>query len=191
MMVSQSDKFVFLGVPKTGTRSIHKWLEESHDVELLGDHKHRVDQKHTDYFKWMVVRNPYDRMWSIYWSCCRKAGDVKGFVYDMQREGLHNCFLDFLIWINRHHRRFSRLNHSKYLILKNQTVFLSANPDTILHYEHLKDSICRLPFVKDTVSLPRMNVSGYSKIPTMTRREILLINKYCHDEFRHFHYTRR
>jgi len=77
-MVGRNLKFIFIQAPKTGTSSIEQWLIENDQVDLEYSDmlvKHiRVNtwecllsqKKFDDAFKFMFVRNPWDRLVSDY-----------------------------------------------------------------------------------------------------------------------------
>lgn len=76
-------KFIFLHIPKTAGSSIQKWLHlsrfpkveypEHWDGNVLwnlhgtaADYKQKLGRSYDDFFKFTFVRNPWDRMFSIY-----------------------------------------------------------------------------------------------------------------------------
>jgi|19_taG_2_1085344.scaffolds.fasta_scaffold35728_2 hypothetical protein len=90
-MISEEKKFIFIHIPKTGGSSITKSIEKystnkiiwKNKNEVFVNHKDVPNYKHRsmdqlisihnnefkDYFKFTIVRNPYDRILSfIFWS---------------------------------------------------------------------------------------------------------------------------
>ena len=69
-MINDNLKLIFVHIPKTGGTSIKKSLGITN--RSLGYHKRANDikkeipDKWKNYFKFSVVRNPYDRVYSIY-----------------------------------------------------------------------------------------------------------------------------
>jgi hypothetical protein len=188
MLVSESHKFVFLAIPKTGTRSTYKVLSrEPYFGKNIGDHKHILPSKYKDFYKFTFVRDPYERMFSLYWSCCVKSGDMKGFLADMSDEGFATDFKGFLQWVVKHKDRFYDLNQSKYLILKSQASFFISNRfDAVIKMEDISDKLTELPFIEKGFALPHLNKSNYD--PETYRKyfdsEVFeLINFYCSEEF--------
>ena len=93
MVYSDSNKFIFLAVPKTGSKSMQFFLQDygkrsqtgwvpNHDTyeqvkKLLGD------QKFEDYFKFAFFRNPWSRMISVFFYNIHKhkyPTDKKGVI---------------------------------------------------------------------------------------------------------------
>ena len=69
-MINHEHKFLFLHLPKTGGTSINKFFNDKFDNnERDFGHPYLSDYKcnnFDDYFKFTVVRNPYDRLVSAF-----------------------------------------------------------------------------------------------------------------------------
>lgn len=84
MLLSHSKKFVTIDIPKTGTRSLRETLVDSGFVDFVGSHLgdrkkfwqhakakyvkkcfHEMDLDWDSYYKYTVVRNPWDRYVSL------------------------------------------------------------------------------------------------------------------------------
>ena len=67
-MISHQYKCIFIHIPKTGGTSIENVLSQDKskgsDHRLLHEYSNCSD--FDSYFKFAVVRNTYDRIWSIY-----------------------------------------------------------------------------------------------------------------------------
>lgn len=62
MHVSREHRFVYIGIPRTGSKSMFGWLSENYGSENLGGHHDFiVPDEFKDYLIFTVVRNPYDR----------------------------------------------------------------------------------------------------------------------------------
>jgi Sulfotransferase family len=69
MLISKIFKFVYIAIPRTGSKSMSRWLLEHYQGESFGDHHEwRVPEFAREYLIFTVVRNPYQRVVSGYFS---------------------------------------------------------------------------------------------------------------------------
>jgi hypothetical protein len=62
MIISDTHRFIYIGIPRTGSKSMNHWLCEHFDGRNCGGHHdYVVPEEASDYFIFTVVRNPYDR----------------------------------------------------------------------------------------------------------------------------------
>ncbi|MHC4914800.1 MAG: hypothetical protein ACYTGB_04855 [Planctomycetota bacterium] len=62
MIVSDIHRYIYIGIPRTGSKSMNHWLSEHFDGRNLGGHHdYIVPDEFADYLVFTVVRNPYDR----------------------------------------------------------------------------------------------------------------------------------
>jgi len=62
MHVSRTHRFVYIGIPRTGSKSMYQWLLENFQTESVGGHHEwQAPDEFQDYFVFTVVRNPYER----------------------------------------------------------------------------------------------------------------------------------
>ena len=75
MFISNTPKFIYIAIPKTGTRSIYSALAKNFPALPGSDagHGHDVPAEYADYPRFCAVRNPYDRWCSTWWWACKKA----------------------------------------------------------------------------------------------------------------------
>lgn len=67
MIISRALKYVYIGIPRTGSKSMNRWLMKHCDGEWVGEHHDwRVPEYARDYLIFTIVRNPYDRAVSGY-----------------------------------------------------------------------------------------------------------------------------
>jgi len=144
MIVSDQHQFVFVAIPKTGTRSIYNICQRQYGFKIYKEHCEIVPEVYQDYKKFTIVRNPYDRFLSMWWSTCIRpddrgaAGAVKKTVNGSK--DLHDLL--------------------KYLCIKNdddfgpgklftrQCDYLDCTSfDYILHTENLQEEFSTLPFL--------------------------------------------
>ena len=105
MIISKKHRFILVMTPKSGSRSMRKSLSHINDTEANSikaeckNSKHHLRLKHLDfdyrdYFVAAFVRNPWDRMVSIYHHALRSS--AKYFP-----DGIVD-FEDFIINFNKH-----------------------------------------------------------------------------------------
>ncbi len=62
MIISDKHKYVYIGIPRTGSKSMNHWLIEYFDGRWHGGHHdYSVPDVAADYLVFTIVRNPYDR----------------------------------------------------------------------------------------------------------------------------------
>ena len=72
MIISDTHKYVYIGIPRTGSKSMNHWLCEFYDGRShAGHHDYSVPEEAKDYLVFTIVRNPYDIRTSghfaVYW----------------------------------------------------------------------------------------------------------------------------
>ena len=69
MIVSDTYKYVYIGIPRTGSKSMNHWLMEYFDGKWYGGHHdYNVPEEFAEYLIFTVVRNPYDKSTSGYFA---------------------------------------------------------------------------------------------------------------------------
>ena len=67
MIVSETHKYVYIGIPRAGSKSMNHWLMEHFDGKWHGGHHDtNVPEEFADHPIFTIVRNPYDRASSGY-----------------------------------------------------------------------------------------------------------------------------
>lgn len=62
MIISDRYRYVYIGIPRTGSKSMNHWLCEHFDGRNCGGHHdYRVPDEAAGYTIFTIVRNPYDR----------------------------------------------------------------------------------------------------------------------------------
>lgn len=61
MIISHELRFVYIGIPRTGSKSMMQWLRDYPGHYLDGHHRWEVPDECKDYLIFTVIRNPYDR----------------------------------------------------------------------------------------------------------------------------------
>jgi tetratricopeptide (TPR) repeat protein len=103
MLVSLSNEFLFIHIPKTAGTSVTSALKEYDDLKLAGHHKHRSLQearcilganKFNTLFSFAIVRNPWDWMVSLYLYYLRKGVDNPDVHRECRGQGF-DYFVDY------------------------------------------------------------------------------------------------
>lgn len=192
MIVSKKYNFVFTAIPKTGTRTICRVLMDNYDAHSVGnEHGQIMPVGCKDMYSFVVTRNPYDRAISMWWSTCVReqtgqGKDFKKYANSSTLEGL----LKWMITLPE-----SSKNTGSGMLLTTQSAYFKNNKyDKILSFENLQDDFNTLPFLKNSIILPRLNSSskvwGGNKIPKesdytkyLTPAIIDMINLYYEKDF--------
>ena len=62
MVISHSLRYVYIGIPRTSSKSMSRWLGAHYEGEFFGTHHQLVvPEEANGYLVFTVVRNPYDR----------------------------------------------------------------------------------------------------------------------------------
>lgn len=123
-MISHLHKTIFIHVPKTGGSSISSLFEkEPHHAgmrhhEKASEIQVSLKEKWDQYFKWAIVRNPWDRMVSMYFF--RKSRKLFDFAED--HEFVKNTDRSFDSWLDR----LLSIRHSEHAFWLNQFNFIKS-----------------------------------------------------------------
>lgn len=135
MHYSNNPKVVFVAIPKTGTRSIVTYMEDHLNAKKFkGSRTHtvKIPTRLKNHYAFTVVRNPFDRMVSYWWSTC------------MRPKGSRMEFEAFLQGNRRSH----------------QYPFVTNNKlDKIIRYENLDEEFAAAPFYVEGTSLKHINTT--------------------------------
>lgn len=151
-MISSKLQFVFIHIPKTGGNSLQWYLRECSDhqirrrqnkmgpndgLDVVGKNKHQIKYK-TNFFKFCIVRNPYDRALSWYF-----------FINPHIKNYDKNSFINFI-------KKLNIKNHSQYPYLDDPTIHK-------IHFENMIEELKELDIFKNTKytfeDFPRLNSS--------------------------------
>jgi len=165
MRVSKKYEFVFVSTPKACTHTIYKILKDHFYEGLLeiAFHDNKISRVYKKFFRWTIVRDPFSRVISLWWSGCRLAHlDQYNF---RKRSGGQYDFTKFVVWLadnkeNKHN-----------ILMMNQSEWLApTEPIHIIHLEKLKQELEQLPFWKEGIEIPQLNTTT-EKIQTQSRDE--------------------
>ena len=192
MLICRNQKVVFIAVPKTGTRSIYRVLQDHYGGKRIQDHLQVVPGQYRSFFTFIVARNPYDRVCSIYWAMCQRAPELDQYNWknSLRKKGLENNLENFLLLVKSGVKQ--RVDHPIH-----QYRFHNRNDiNSILRFESLQNDFNNLPFIKKPVELPRINITvdiksvpGKIRMPRppwkemINERSIRLINEIYAKDF--------
>jgi len=184
MFICHNPNIVFLAIPKTATRSVYTLLEKNFGGKKFKEHWPTIPKQFSRYFSFCIVRNPYDRAVSQWWSTCMRSGDRYGYVKKMQDMGYGNSLHGFLQVVKRDGWNTSSGTGR---VALPQHIFVTPNRiNRILHYENLQEEFYTLPFINKNMQLPVINTTNterhhWSNI--VKRDDIALINEIYGDDF--------
>jgi hypothetical protein len=170
--------FAFIAIPRTAsTAMVHKFLPQFGGQPIGHHHARKVPKGHEHKFTFTVVRNPYDRMLSI-WHHLR--------VNDQQFGIAGMTFPQWMEFMDKHWGWGGW----------NQTRFLEGlRVDAELRYERLADDVeDKLPFNRRLARpWPKQRVNAALRKPwrkEITPEYINIINWHSEPDFEEFGYTR-
>lgn len=202
MFVCNNPQFIFIDIPKTGSRSIFKYLLGNFkNGQKTGNHQLTIPPKSKTWFSFCVVRNPYDRMCSLYWSTSKRANnadkDRYGYLGEMKKNKMENNLLNFCKIVEKRYRRGNPNNAFRSLQFMHvvpQHVYIEHNNfNTILRFENLEKDFNQLPFITKHVELPHENTTQELRphwTEMMDDPTIAQINKMYAKEFDMFGYEK-
>lgn len=157
MRINVIHKFVYISTPKACTHTVYQMLNDhySEGLKEYGFHNTVLQHRYWNYFKWTVVRNPFSRAVSLWWSGCRlHAPDIYGF---RKGCGAIDNFTKFVVWLSE----TSLEERGKEPLMMNQSEWLQpVEPIEAIHMEHLRLELNQLlPFWKSDIDIPRLNTT--------------------------------
>ena len=149
MIISHGLKYVYIGIPRTGSKSMNRWLMDHFQGEWFATHHEwRVPDVARDYLIFTLVRNPYEREMSAYhfvpWSATEERPPLP---LEKWRAGMRETIplRDGTSVIPEHEVPEVRMNQAHYV--------KKAGASLVLHFEQLPACLKKLPFV-DADNLP-------------------------------------
>lgn len=171
MRISLPHQFVYISTPKACTHTVYKILGEHFAEGLLEDgfHNNQVRPEFQSIPRWTVVRNPYSRAVSLWWSTCRcHPQDQYGA---RQGCGAADDFPRFVEWLSSLDREFRRREP----LFQSQAEWLDpVQPIQALQLERLEEELPKMPWWKEGIVLPCLNTTA-EKVEAQSQTEGFLI----------------
>lgn len=113
MIISHKHKYLFVELPRTGTTAIHNELIKHYDgEEILNKHSTYRDflktatEEEKNYFVFSCIRNPMDRVVSLYLKLKNPAGQFKNKKYRKSRSISAFIFNRRIHYLQKHNASF-------------------------------------------------------------------------------------
>lgn len=180
MIISHTNKFIFIKSEKTAGSSVEQALEPfllETDTYLPGSHMLPFQIVETyvidifDYFKFSIVRNPYDKMVSHYY---------------WQQSIENNRYGSFDLFI-KHFYDYKLISNWKYYLIDNNII------DKIIKFENLQNDLNDLPInINIDISniFKKSNIRpaniAYQELYSKTSKE--MVEEQCYNEIEMFNY---
>lgn len=183
MHVSRALKYVYIGIPRTGSKSMFQWLKDNYQSENVGGHHDwDVPEEFRDYLVFTIVRNPYERATSGWFfepviKYDHDPPQPKDFAEGMQRP--------------------IRLKDAGGNEMNQKNFVQRAGLSLVLYFERLPQALAELPFVDEhnIPPLPHNNAGGYRPaegdfFDHFTMEDEKLVWEYAAEDFEAFGYRR-
>ena len=148
MIISRTLEYVYIGIPRTGSKSMNRWLMENHQGEWYGDHHDwQVPAFAKEYLTFTTVRNPYQRAVSGYfgipWDEHEKKEELREQVPlpDKSKNPLTKIIQEAIALSKRTSGAEGNMSQREFVE--------KAGVSFVLFYERLPDSLGTLPFVDE------------------------------------------
>ena len=145
MIVSEALKYVYISIPRTGSKSMSQWLVDHYQGEWHRQHHEwKVPQEYHDFLIFTLIRNPYEIQASgWYFEQVNKPENYKK--PKSYAEVVRN-------WVRPKNQPISQKEFVEW-----------SGISQILYFEHLPDCLQELPFVdpNNISPFPHLNAGGY------------------------------
>lgn len=171
-------QFIFISATKSGSSSVYKVLGENFSgVRYKRTHK-IIPKEFKNYTSFCVVRNPYSRLISWWWSICKAPTDRYGHWKELEQMGLTKSLEDFLtLWATKNG------------ITQSKIVEVNDKIDYTVKLENLEEEFNQLPFVTNHITFPHKNKKNHPHWRELITPEAgEIINKTFKKDFEIFGY---
>jgi len=169
MFVSEQHQFIYISIPKTGSRSMRRWLSRNYQTRKIHQvHAWNVPEKYKSYFIFTLVSNPYDRCISLW-----------------KMEGRHIDFTTYMkniIFLKENPNQCKQQVPEQYMSQK--PYIQLSNCSKYIKLECLQE-LELLPFVHSINDFPHFNRRIHRAIHknNLTQEQKQIIWEYCLEDF--------
>lgn len=185
MIASDNFNFVCIQIPHTGSTSMGRWCRGFYaGRKIQTKHEWRVPDELQSYFKFTLVRNPYDRMFTWWWFTKERDNDQRSF----------SEFMEYMLDVKANPPndvlRVPNFFDPQYRWVER------AGVDLWIRLKDLPDALCDLPFTggrdRSISQFPHKNktTTKPAKDPKeyFTRKELDLVVEHSRKDFEVFGY---
>lgn len=179
MFVCHKHRFVYVPFTKSGSSTMYKVLSQNFVGTKFRRTKRRIRPEDKQYTSFCVVRNPYSRLISWWWSICKPKGDRYGHKRELAKRGLPETLSGFLtLWEEK--KGTDQYSHVK----------ANDGIDYVLKLGNLEQDFNSLPFVTKHISIPCVNKKNHPPWQELLDPESgRLINRIYKQDFEFFNYA--
>ena len=166
MVISHKHKYVYIAIPRTGSKSMGHWLSDYFDGRSqFGHHSYDIPDEYADYFAFTVVRNPYERAasghFAVMWDGLGPTEEEMGHCHDKheslrrfrailrsrERQEQNDWPEQSSIPLEQRIRETALANEEEGHGINQKRFVDRAQVDLVLYFERLPDCLAELPFV--------------------------------------------
>lgn len=188
MVISDEFEFIYIDVPKTGSISFERLFKETFSGKTvfpegsnLTKHCRKIPQHAQNYRKIISVRNPYERIKSLY-------------SFHLQRQKELNCeygISNFLDKIIEEREQYQNSEFLMYLSIHDYLLpFDLYNSDCVIQLENAEEQINQLELINEPVKLPWRNQGDTETIKLLSDDIIKKVNIWAQNDFESFGYKK-
>lgn len=180
---NSNPKFIYISCTKSGSSTLYNMIETQYgrtgNIKLQRPTKTIPENLFDNHYVFCVIRNPYARLVSWWWSICKTDGDRYGHKKELRQRGLSESLEDFLkLWKTKTQTR------QYYVIEQNKRKI-----DAFIKLENLKEELDNSPIQLNTLEIPKVNSRNHPHWKELLSSEsIKLINNIYKQDFITFGY---
>lgn len=182
MIVSDLNKFIYYDMPKTASCSLDVVFERYCSIPRPKiKHQRIIPEGKEHYIRIGTLRNPYERMVSLYNQGLRKNFEIAILGFDV--------FLDYCIKGLKYPDDETSVIANHFPMHKYYSILEPIN--FFIRFESIQDDLQKLPFIRSKVSLPRRNTRPHKTFEYFRSQDrIEKINLWAGEDFKKYGYTK-